>query len=142
MHEPEARRRGVVLHRPPGSGKSSFIRSVGGRLVDDGFVVTDERAQLECGHLDAWRMVMGPSIGTVTLVQPSASPAGDDGSKGIKVIADYFGSLFGTLHSASQHGMTGTTARRNVAATAAQQTARSVGHPEPTRRAPTARFVG
>lgn len=93
---------------------------------------------------------LGPLIGTSTAQEPplgsdSASPKSDDDSKDIHVIADLVGSLFGSLHTACQIDMTGTTARRNVAATAnpaVLQTARSVGHPDPTRRAPTARFVG
>lgn len=63
MHEPEARLRGIVLHGAAGSGKSSFIRSFGGLLVHDGFVVTNERSLLEYGYLDAWRIVaMGPRL--------------------------------------------------------------------------------
>jgi len=51
MHEPEARLRGIVLHGAAGSGKSSFVRSVGGLLVKDGFVVTNERSLLEYAFL-------------------------------------------------------------------------------------------
>jgi hypothetical protein len=64
MHEPEARLQGIVLHGPPGSEKSSFTRAVGG--LQDGFVVTHERALLEYAYLGkrliAWE---GQVLGTI-----------------------------------------------------------------------------
>jgi len=80
---------------------------------------------------------LGPLIGTSTAQEPpwgsdSASPKSDDDSKDIHVIADLVGSLFGSLHTACQIDMTGTTARRNVAATEAKvlPTVARAYHPE------------